>query len=87
MTNLVYEGVMARPLRIEYAGAIHHVTARGNAGMAVFGDDADRRRFLDLFEQVETRFKWVCYAYCLWRTITIWWWKRPPPISPPACAK
>jgi len=56
---------MARPLRIEYAGAIYHVTARGNAGMAVFGDDADRRRFLDLFEQVVTRFKWVCYAYCL----------------------
>lgn len=56
---------MARPLRIEYSGAVYHVTARGNARMAIFLDDADRRRFLALFEEVVARFKWDCHAYCL----------------------
>lgn len=56
---------MARPLRIEYPGAVYHVTARGNARMATFLDDEDRRRFLALFEEVVERFKWRCYAYCL----------------------
>lgn len=36
---------MARPLRIEYAGAIYHVTARGNERRPIFRSDADRRRF------------------------------------------
>jgi hypothetical protein len=37
---------MARPQRIEYEGAVYHVTARGNERWAVFHDDADRERFL-----------------------------------------
>ena len=37
---------MARPLRIEYPGAIYHVTARGNERRAIFRSDTDRRRFL-----------------------------------------
>lgn len=56
---------MARPLRIEYPGAVYHVTARGNARMATYLDDGDRRRFLALFEEVVERFRWRCYAYCL----------------------
>ncbi|MBC7169475.1 addiction module toxin RelE, partial [Candidatus Bipolaricaulota bacterium] len=38
---------MARPLRLEFPGAVYHVTGRGNARAAVFVDDTDRRRFLD----------------------------------------
>jgi hypothetical protein len=38
---------MARPLRIEYVGAVYHVMARGNQGRPIFGDDQDRRRFLE----------------------------------------
>ncbi len=38
---------MSRPLRLEFPGAVYHVTARGNAGQAIFADDADRVRFLD----------------------------------------
>ena len=38
---------MARPLRIAYPGAVYHVMARGNQGRAVFGDDLDRRVFLE----------------------------------------
>ena len=36
---------MARPIRIEYPGAVYHVTARGNARMAVFVDYADQMGF------------------------------------------
>ena len=35
---------MARPLRIEFAGALYHVTARGNAQEDIFGDDNDRHQ-------------------------------------------
>lgn len=37
---------MARPLRIEVAGGIHHVTARGNAKQPIYLDDLDNRRFM-----------------------------------------
>jgi len=39
---------MARPLRIEYDGAHYHVTSRGNERKAVFRDDTDREKFLEL---------------------------------------
>jgi len=32
---------MARPLRVEYPGAIYHVMSRGNARQRIFLDDAD----------------------------------------------
>ena len=56
---------MVRPLRIEYPGAVYHVTARGNARMPVFEDDRDRAGFLDLIEEAVERFDWRCHAYCL----------------------
>ena len=37
---------MARPLRIQYEGAVYHVTCRGNERKDIFKDDADRERFL-----------------------------------------
>jgi len=56
---------MARPLRIEFPGAIYHVTARGDHQGSIFEDDADRMTFLDILSEVVTRFNWVCHAYCL----------------------
>ena len=56
---------MARPLRIEYPGAIYHVTSRGNARAAIFKEDADRELFLEALQQVVERFNWLCHAYCL----------------------
>ncbi len=38
---------MARPLRIEYPGAVYHVICRGNNRQAVFRDDRDRERYLE----------------------------------------
>jgi hypothetical protein len=42
---------MARPLRLEFPGAVYHVTARGNARQAIYLDDEDRRLFLRLLER------------------------------------
>lgn len=56
---------MARPLRIEFPGALYHITSRGNAQGAIFLNDADRVRFLDLLNQVVSRYDWYCHAYCL----------------------
>ncbi|RMH02814.1 MAG: addiction module toxin RelE [Nitrospirae bacterium] len=56
---------MARPLRLEYAGALYHVTAWGNAGQAIYEDDADRVRFLELLAREIAQQRWRCYAYCL----------------------
>ena len=56
---------MARPLRIEFPGAVYHVTSRGNAKQAIFLDDEDRGGFLDLLSIVVERFNWLCHAYCL----------------------
>jgi putative transposase len=56
---------MARPLRVEFPGAVYHVTSRGNARQSIFIDDEDRGGFLDLLSIVVERFKWLCHAYCL----------------------
>jgi putative transposase len=56
---------MARPLRIEYPGAVYHVTSRGNAGQAIFRDDEDRKTFLSTLDSVALRQGWLCHAYCL----------------------
>jgi putative transposase len=56
---------MARPLRIEYDGALYHVTSRGNEGKRIFQDDDDRELFLNTLSRVNERFHWICHAYCL----------------------
>jgi REP element-mobilizing transposase RayT len=38
---------MARPIRIEYRGAVYHVICRGNNRQAVFRDDQDRKKYLE----------------------------------------
>ena len=56
---------MARQLRLEFPGAIYHVTSRGNAQNPIFLDDADRALFLASLGEVVERFGWLCHAYCL----------------------
>lgn len=56
---------MARPLRIEYSGAVYHVTSRGNARSDIFHSDQDREEFLFILDNVVRRFNWLCHAYCL----------------------
>ena len=56
---------MARPLRIVFPGAVYHITSRGNNKKKIFKDDQDRRDFLEILYQVNTRYNWLCHAYCL----------------------
>ena len=56
---------MARPLRIEFAGGLYHVTARGNARQDIYVDDSDRQSFLDFLARACERYHWLCHAYCL----------------------
>ena len=56
---------MSRSLRIEYDGAVYHITNRGNGRQDIFLDDVDKERFLEIFSSVVERFNWLCHAYCL----------------------
>ncbi|HEY4732454.1 MAG TPA: transposase [Gammaproteobacteria bacterium] len=56
---------MARPLRLEFPGALYHLTARGNERRDIYRDDGDRVRFLDLLEREIQQQAWHCHAYCL----------------------
>jgi putative transposase len=55
---------MARPLRIELAGGLYHVTSRGDRREAIFRDDQDRRDWLTRLGEVCAHFNWRCHAYC-----------------------
>ena len=56
---------MARPLRIEFAGALYHVTSRGNGRQQIYFTDDDRSAFLGVLGEGVARFGWLCHAYCL----------------------
>lgn len=56
---------MARPLRIEFPGAIYHVTSRGNEKRRIFKSDGDRRAFLDFLGKTAKRFGWSITAWVL----------------------
>jgi REP element-mobilizing transposase RayT len=56
---------VARGPRIEYAGAIHHVFARGNNRRIIFRDDRDRLLYVRLLARTVRWKRWRCLAYCL----------------------
>jgi REP element-mobilizing transposase RayT len=56
---------MSRPLRIEFAGALYHVTSRGDGQEDIYLDDSDRELFLEALNEVSERFNWTPHAYCL----------------------
>ena len=56
---------MARPLRLEFPGALYHVTSRGDGQEAIYRDDADRKRCLDVLASAVQRCQWRVHAYCL----------------------
>jgi hypothetical protein len=53
---------MARPLRLEFPGAIYHVTSRGNACLPIFEKDQDRKAFLAIVQEAFKRFNWLLFA-------------------------
>lgn len=56
---------MARPLRLEFAGALYHITARGDRREPIYDDDTDRTAFVNLLGDVCRQYNWICHAYCL----------------------
>src|SRR3989338_8964214 len=56
---------MARPLRIESAGAFYHVMSRGNERKAVFREEADYELFLETLKDASERFDVLVHAWCL----------------------
>lgn len=56
---------MARPIRVEFPGAVYHVMARGNERRDIFRDDRDRERFLDTLAGAVERYGWRLHGYCL----------------------
>lgn len=56
---------MARPLRLEFASALYHITSRGDRREAIYEDDQDRMLFLDILGEVVERLGWRLHAYCL----------------------
>lgn len=55
---------MVRPLRLEFPGALYHVTSRGDRREDIYEDNDDRERFLEILGAVVTGYNWLCHAYC-----------------------
>lgn len=56
---------MSRPIRIEFAHALYHVTALGDRRESIFEDDGDRQLFLEILANTIRQFNWICHAWCL----------------------
>jgi REP element-mobilizing transposase RayT len=56
---------MARPLRVDFDGAWHHVMNRGAEGRQIFLAEADRIKFLALIGEASEIFRLEVHAYCL----------------------
>ena len=56
---------MPRPLRLEYPGALYHVTARGVQQAAIFVDDRDRASLLTIVAQMLRSCDAQAFAFCL----------------------
>jgi putative transposase len=56
---------MSRPLRLEFAGALYHITSRGNGKNRIYFQDDDFELFLQILADVCERYNWVVHAYCL----------------------
>lgn len=55
---------MSRPLRIEFPGAVYHVTSRGDRREPIYREDAVRLLQLDMLATAMDRFDAQVLAYC-----------------------
>ena len=55
---------MSRPLRLEIAGGLYHVTSRGDRREDIYHDDADCLAWLAILAQTCERFNWHIHAWC-----------------------
>jgi REP element-mobilizing transposase RayT len=55
---------VVRPLRLEFSGALYHITSRGDRQQDIFLHDEDRNDWLEVLDNVCARFNWVVHAFC-----------------------
>lgn len=56
---------MARPLRIEYEGAVYHVTVRGNERRKIFFSRRDYEKFKEYLVEAKEKYRFHVHAYVL----------------------
>ena len=56
---------MARPLRIEYEGAVYHVTARGNDRGKIFFSKRDYEKFKEYITAAKEKYGLILHSYVL----------------------
>jgi putative transposase len=56
---------MGRPVRVEYPGALYHITSRGNEKKEIFLADEDRTKFLNILKDYHERYGILVHAYVL----------------------
>ena len=56
---------MSRPLRLEFPGALYHVTSRGDNKKTIYFEENDFSLFLDIMGDVCKRYHWIIHSYCL----------------------
>jgi putative transposase len=57
--------LMTRQIRIEFPGAVYHVTSRGNRKQDIFHGRRDFLSFMSILGRTADRYRWLVYAYCL----------------------
>ncbi len=55
---------MSRPLRLEFAGAVYHVTARGQRRQPIYLDDTDRFVWLETLARICQRCQFLVHGFC-----------------------
>jgi putative transposase len=59
---------MGRPLRVNAAGGVYHVTAHGIREWPIYRDRHDYEFFRALFLELAVELEWRCHTYCLMPT-------------------
>jgi REP element-mobilizing transposase RayT len=55
---------MCRPLRLEIAGGLYHVTSHGDRREDIYHDDTDREAWLTTLGETCERYNWLIHAWC-----------------------
>ena len=65
LTFITLLDIMGRPLRIEYPGALYHITSRANEKRDIFLDNHDRQHFLNILKDYNDRYGILIHCYVL----------------------
>lgn len=74
---------MARPLRVEFAGALYHIVSRADGKKPIFRDDTDREKRLEWLSRTVDTYGWKVHAYVLMRNHDHFLVETPQPSLSP----